>query len=126
MAMTTESIGRLSVAVVCRAELPAAINTTSSGPAPTAAFLVERTDHQELEPLDALLLPRGDHSADDFRELHGRLLGFGGVSAGFRGFAGPASKPRRNPAETPPKPYFFSRGCVAAVRPSGMTASTWS
>src|SRR5207248_11473466 len=37
MARITESTGRLSVTVVCRAELPAAISTTSSGPAPTAS-----------------------------------------------------------------------------------------
>src|SRR5258706_13512718 len=37
MARITESMGRLSVTVVCRAELPAAMSTTSSGPAPTAS-----------------------------------------------------------------------------------------
>src|ERR1044071_4709405 len=37
MARITESTGRLSVTTVCRAELPAAISTTSSGPAPTAS-----------------------------------------------------------------------------------------
>src|SRR5207302_5857620 len=37
MARITESMGRLSVTAVCRAELPAAMSTTSSGPAPTAS-----------------------------------------------------------------------------------------
>ena len=90
MAMTTASTGRLSVASVCRAELPEATSTISSGPAPTASaatsgapvvlpVLVHRAHEEELEPVEARLLARGDNGADHLRQQHTRLLRAGAV-----------------------------------------------
>ena len=69
IAMTTASTGRLLVACVCRAELPEATSTYSSGPAPTASAATQHdyvADLLESDPAFSADRPSGD--ADDGSE----------------------------------------------------------
>src|ERR1051326_4232645 len=108
MARITESTGRLSGTVVCRAEPPAAISTTSSGPAPTAS----------AETMAFPVSFPSSSSGLTTRSLMPLMLCSLRVETTV-----PTTLASCMAGSYP---FFPPPPAGAGVRPSGMTASTWS